>query len=155
MAGQGKLIAAIAVKLRTDTGAGSLVELTKHASGDMRIGRDAPPTKGKTPFLGIRVSDSPPISESTTMVQRARVVFHCYSTKEATALAIADRLEVLLHVDTSRTNANYYDFSSSDVSCRSTRYKDRNDPTMNKDTDVYRIPVEADVIWSDQPCPSL
>lgn len=156
MAGQAQLVLGIINKLRSDTGAGSLVELTNHDSSSpsgYRIMRDRPPTKGKVPFLGIRIQQSVPLMEDgPSQVEQARVYFSCYSTNDLTAIKIADRLEELLHDTLSSTNRGYYDFSTSDISNRQTRWKNRDVPDFDDDTDVWTVLVEADLIWVGSPC---
>lgn len=161
MSGQAKLTLAIVDKLRTDTGAGGLVELTHHDASSpakYRILRDQPPTKGKLPFLGVAIYQSTPLmDDGPSQVETARVYFHCYSTSDLTAITIADRLENLLHAKAeqlSLTNVGHYDFSSSDISNRQTRWKSRDVPDFDDETDVWHVLVEADVIWIAEPCGS-
>jgi len=156
MAKQKQLIKQVIDKLRTDSGAADrLVELTKHRTNRIRIGRDKAPRKDHTPYLGVMVMSSVPINESVTSVQTARVRFTAYARDELTVFDIADRIEILLD-DESGTNISYYDFSGSssgEVSTRSTRFKTRAEPEFDEDTDVWSILVEADVIWASKPCP--
>ena len=147
-----RLVKCIIEKLRTDTGVGSLVALTLHSSGDIRIARDRPPVKGKLPFLGVRVIQSIPlIGSDATHVKRSRVHFRCYSTSEIVANQIADRLDVLL--DDKEGITSYYDFSGTDLSCRSGRWKSRDETDFDEETDAWNVLVEADVIWTPQQCP--
>jgi len=158
--GQEKLLAAIVTKLRTDTGSGSLVDLTGHLSSDpnsYRILRDKPPKVAEVPFLGVQITQSVPLSETATYLQVARVYFACYAGDALTSIKIADRIEHLLHgraEDASAgTNRGYYDFSNQYISNRQTRFKIRSEPDFDEKTDVWTTVVEADVIWLDVPCP--
>lgn len=157
MGKQKQLIKQIAEKLRTDSGgAGRLVELTKHRTNRIRIGRDMAPRKDHTPYLGIAIMSSVPITESATSVQVARVRFISYARDELTVFDIADRIEVLLD-DESGTNRSFYDFSGSlagEVSTRSSRFKTRGEPDLDAKTEVWNVFIEADVIWTSSPCPT-
>ncbi len=157
--GQQNLLNAIATKLRLDTGAGSLVELTGHSSASpssYRISRDKPPKKGQVPFLGIAIYQSVPLSDDgPSEIQTARIHFRIYSTKELTGIQIADRIDYLLHArteQTTATNVGHYDFSDSNISNRQTRWKNRDEQFFREDTDIWTLLVEADVIWVDEPC---
>lgn len=159
--GHEKLGNAIATKLRTDIGTGSLVELTGHNSAipdEYRIAIDKPQKRGTKPFLGIRIFQSIPLSENgPTHMQKARAHFRCYSTKPLTALRIADRLDQLLHARDEQvsdgTNIGYYDFSDGSMSNRQTRWKSRDEVDFDDGLDIYMVLVEADLIWVDSPCP--
>lgn len=149
-----KLYKCIVEKLRTDTGVGSLVALTEHSSGDIRIARDKPPIKAKTPFLGVRVFVSVPLigGGTATEVKRSRIHFQSYSTSELLVEQIADRLDELLDREGEATA--YYDFSGTDVSVRSSRWKSRDLADVDEETDVWFVRTEADLIWVPQSCPS-
>jgi len=161
---QEKLYKAITDKLRTDTGAGSLVELTGHDASSptgYKIGRASPTTKEKDPYLGVKILQSLPLVEGgdVTHVQRARVAFHCSAKSELTAIRLADRIEKLLHWkvedDAARKPDGFYSFSNTDISTRSVRFKARTpEPDFDEDSDVWTDSVEADVIWVSQPCPA-
>ena len=157
MGKQKQLLKQIVEKLRTDSGgADRLVELTKHRTNRIRIGRGFAPRKDHTPYLSVSITASTPINESATFIQTARVRFTVYARTELTAFDIADRIEVLLD-DESGTNRSFYDFSGSsagEVSTRSSRLKERSEPELDGDTEVWNIFVEADVIWASSPCPS-
>jgi len=157
MGKQKQLIKQVVEKLRTDTGgADRLVELTKHRANRIRIGRNFAPRKDNTPYLGVSITASTPINENATFIQTARLRFNVYARTELTAFDIADRIEVLLD-DESGTNKSYYDFSGSlvgEVSTRSSRLKERSEPELDNDTEVWNIFVEADVIWASSPCPT-
>ena len=154
----------IVEKLRTDTGADNLVDLTKHGVGGVfRIERDTPEGREKRPFLGVSVFRSIPlIGSDATQVKKSRVFFHCVASNEIICEKIADRMEFLLHDETGEANTGFYDFSgpaipgyvtsAADISNRMTRWKDRNDAEKDQDTDEWEVRVEADVIWVDQPC---
>lgn len=159
--GQEKLGKAIAEKLRTDTGAGSLVALTNHDAstvGGYRIAADQPQKKGDKPFLGFRIFQSFPLSpDGPTHVQKARIHFRAYSTKRLTSIQIADRIDHLLHARdeqvTFGTNVGFYDFSSSDISNRQTRWRSRDEVDFDDGLDIYMTLVEAELIWIDESCP--
>lgn len=159
--GQANLLNALVTKLRADTGAGSLVTLTGHVASDpnkYRIGRDRPQKKGQAPYLGVAIFQSVPLSaDGPSHVQIARIHFRSYSTKELTSIAIADRIEQLLHARTEQaviamTNVGYYDFSDGAVSTRQTRWKNRDGQDFDDETDTWVTVVEAEVIWVDEPC---
>ena len=163
--GQKALLKAIADKLRSDTGAGSLVELTKHDASDpnkYRIARQKPVKKADTPFLGISIFQSVPVSDDgVSHQQRARVHFRRFGAKELTAIEIADRMDTLLHAKTEQaaaptgktgTNVGYLDFSNTSISNQQTRWKNRDEPDFDDDDDVWIVLVEADLIWVDEPC---
>lgn len=159
--GQEKLNLAIVDKLRTDTGAGSLVTLTTHDVTDprkFRILRDRPPVKGESPFLGVKIFQSVPLSDDgPSHIQVARIHFRSYSGKDLTAMQIADRVEHLLHARDEQvadgTNIGFYDFSSVSISNRQTRWKSRDVSDFDNETDTWMTLVEAEVIWVDEPCP--
>ena len=157
MGKQKQFIKQLVEKLRTDSGgAGRLVELTKHRTNRIRIGRDMAPRKDHTPYLGVAVMSSIPVNEAATSVQVARVRFISYAREELTAFDIADRIETLLD-DASGTNRSFYDFSGSsagEVSTRSSRFKTRGEPDLDAKTEVWSIFIEADVIWDASTCPS-
>jgi hypothetical protein len=158
--GQENLNQAIVEKLRADTVATiGLVALTGHdqskAEG-FRIARQTPPVKSRLPFLGVSIFTSIPLMDSdVSQLQRARVHFRCYGAKELPAIKLADRMEHLLHgraEDVSvGTNRGYYDFSNSEVSTRSTRFKNRDLPDFDDDVDAWNVLVEADLVWIDEP----
>mgnify|MGYP000682543477 CR=1 FL=1 len=156
---QEKFVAAIATKLRADTGADSLVALTKHDASNpnqFRISRDKKVGKGETPFLGVLIFQSVPLmDDGPSHVQKARVYFRCYATEELTTIQIADRMEHLLHGRDEQqspglTNVGYYDVSDSSISNRQTRWKGRSEPDFDDDTDVYMVLIEAEMIWVDE-----
>jgi hypothetical protein len=154
---QEKLGLAIVTKLRADTGAGSLVTLTGHSATKLRIGMDKPVKKGETPYFGVAVFTSVPVSDNgPSHVQVARIHFLAYSTKPLTATQLADRIEHLLHArdeqDAGRTNTEFYDFSSGIISNRQTRWKRRDQGIYDDDTEVWKVLVEAELIWLDEPC---
>ena len=162
---QEKLYKAIVEKLRTDTGSGSLVELSGHdatSANGYAIGRSKPNVAERLPYLGVKILQSLPLVEggSVTHVQRARISFLCSAESELTAIRLADRIEKLLHWkvedDAARKPATgYYDFSNTDISTRSVRFKSRTpEPDFDEDSDVWTDAVEADVIWVSQPCPA-
>lgn len=161
---QEKLYKAMVDKLRLDTGAGSLVELTGHdatSATGYKIGRASPTTKDKDPYLGVKIIQSLPLlaTGDVTHVQRARVNFHCSAKSELTAIRLADRIEKLLHWkvedDAARGPDEYFDFSNADISTRSVRFKGRSpEPDFDEDSDVWTDTVEADIIWVSQPCPA-
>jgi len=161
---QANLYRAIVNKLRVDTGVGSLVVLTGHSSSSAsqyRIARDKKPTKSETPFLGVSIYQSVPLSDDgPSHIQRARVYFYCYSTEELVAIQLADRVEHLLHARDEQadlplgegTNLGHYNFSDDRIRNQQTRYKSRDLPDFDDDTDVWQVLVEADLIWNDSPC---
>lgn len=153
MAKQKQLIKQVVDKLRTDSGAADrLIELTKHRSNRIRIGRDMQPRKGNLPYLGVSIMSSIPINVSVTSVQIAAVRFSCYSTTELTAIDIADRIEVLLD-DSSGSNRSFFDFSGSvagEVRNKSTRFSSRDGIAFDDEKDVWSIFVYADIIWDSQ-----
>lgn len=155
MGKQKQLLKQIIEKLRTDSGSSDrLVELTKHRSNRIRIGRDTQARKDNTPYLGVMIFQSIPINNSTTFMQFSRLYFCAYSRDELTAISIADRIETLLDNE-SGTTRSYYDFSGSsagEVRTRSTRFKGRLEPEFEDKTEVWTIKVEADVIWDTSPC---
>ena len=153
MGKQKQLIKQIVEKLRTDSGAADrLVELTKHRSNRIRIGRNMQPRKANLPYLGVEIEQSIPLNPSVTSIQVADVRFGCYSADELTAIDIADRIEVLLD-DSTGTNRSFFDFSGSvsgDVRNKSTRFVSRDGIDFDEDNDVWSINVYADVIWDSQ-----
>jgi len=145
------LLGQLAIKLRTDTGAGSLVTLTGHTIIKLRIARDRPPIKGDKPFLGITIVDSlPMLGPDVTHLQRSIVRFKCYAAVELTSIKLADRIEFLLH-DSDPTS--FYDFSGNGISNRMTRFRQRFDREHDEDTDVWNSMVDANLIWLDTSCP--
>lgn len=147
------LVKYVAEKLRTDTGAGSLVELTNHASNNIRIARDRQPTKEKLPYLGVLVFQSlPQVGSDVTHLQRSRVHFKSYSSSELKAVDIADRLETLLQPEKDGATDAYYDFSGGSISNRQTRWKSTGPPEFDEDVDVWKVLVEADLIWVNVAC---
>ena len=157
MGKQKQLIKQIIEKLRTDSGgADRLVELTKHRTNRIRIGRSVAPRKDHTPYLAVEIMSSSPLIDSVTSVQTAKVRFTSYGRDELTIFSIADRIEVLLD-DESGTNKSFYDFSGSsagEVSTRSSRFKLRGESDFDNDTDVWSMFIEADIVWVSQPCPT-
>lgn len=158
-AGQQNLNKAITDKFRADSGDPSyLVELTGHSATNLRIGRNQPVSKGESPFLGISIFTTTPVSaDGPSHVMLSRVHFRAYSAVELTAMKIADRLDDLLHARAEqvagRTNVEFYDFSDSNISNRQTRWKNRDVSDFDDDTDVWMVLVEAELIWLDTPCP--
>jgi hypothetical protein len=150
---------AVVATLRGDTGAGSLVTLTGHASGKIRIARDKPIVKAATPFLGVLALETVPVSDDgPSQIMQSLVQFRCYSTSELTAIRLSDRMSHLLHARdeqsvSGQTNRGYYDFSDSNVSNRQTRWKSTSFPDHDSDVDVWTVTVEASVLWVDNPCP--
>jgi len=155
MAKQKQLIKQICEKLRTDSGsADALVTLTNHRADRVRIGRHLQPRKDHTPYLGVEISSSIPMNNQVTCMQKARVHFHAHARSELTAFDIADRIETLLDNESGAPQA-YYDFSGSgfgEVRVADSRLKERNAPEFNGKTEVWTIIIEADLIWSTQPC---
>ena len=156
---QEKLVLSIVTKLRADTGSGSLVDLTGHTSSKHHISRGRPKVAERSPFLGVVINESVPlVPMSITHLQKARVHFWCSAKSELTAIRIADRLEALLdwkvEDDGARSPVGFYDFSSdpNGIQNRSTRFKNRDEPIHDADTDSWEILVEADLVWLDQPC---
>lgn len=149
-----QLAHAIVDKLRTDTGAGSLVTLTGHGTIH-KIARDEPPVKDRLPFLGVSIPTSVVLLQTgdVTKLQKATVQFRCYANTEPAAELIADRVETLLH--SSDDNTSYYDFSNSNVSTRQVRFKTRMGSDFDEKADVWTGIVEASVIWLSSPCPSV
>ena len=159
MVGQLDLRKAVIDKLRTDTGAGSLVELTEHdttAVNGYRIAAQRPPIKARLPYLGVRIEQALPLMASDVpQLQVAQAEFSCHSLKELTTLQIADRIEALVNLDSdpSDPNTNYYDFSDGVISNRSTRFKSRQGSAFDEDTEVWTVLVTADIVWINKPYP--
>ena len=139
---------AVVGKLRTDD---ELVRLTKHKPPkDLRIARVKPPIKGKSPFLGVKfISSVPRMPDTATAVQDAIIEFVAISTDEILSAAIADRLEDLLHPN---DNVEYYDFSSSEISNRSTLFTRRDVPVFDDDNDMWKSSIFVDIVWVNSPC---
>jgi hypothetical protein len=73
-----------------------------------------------------------------------------------TATQLGDRIEHLLHgydaAGTRGSNVGYYDFSSGIISNRQTRWKNRDQGIFDDETEVWKVLVEAELIWLDEPC---
>jgi len=144
------LIKQILTTLRSDT---TLCSLTGHSSTNIRIARDSPPVKARTPFLGVSIFDSfPLLVVDVSNLQRARVWFNCYAAVELTVIDIADRVENLFHTN-SANNTNYYDFSGGGVSTRMTLFRSRKRTEYDDKTDVWSTLLQADAIWVNSACP--
>lgn len=149
------LVTALVEHLRLDVGVGSLVALTGHTVTQMKIARDSPPVKGRTPFLGVAMPVSMPLmGVYVTQVQRGTAYFYCQSKDEVLAEQLADRIEYLLHNNTITTvNTDYYDFSNSDVSVRGNRFVSRIGSDFDAKLEVWLAEVRAEVIWTNTSCP--
>ena len=152
---QKKLLKQLIDKLRPDSGSSdTLITLTQHRDDRIRIGRYMQPRKDHTPYLGVEINNSIPMNNVVTQLQKARIHYCAHSRNELTAFDIADRIEQLLDNQDGAAHS-YYDFSGSshgDVRVLDHRLRERNAPEFNGKTEVWTIVVEADCIWSTQPC---
>lgn len=151
MAGQEDFYARLSARLAEDTGSGSLVALTGHATNDPRIIRYNPVLKAKQQRLMIRVAESVPLNENVTLIQVARVLFISVSSDPVLCVRILDRLESLLDFT---DNRSYFDFSGGGIVTQGVSLKLRNDATYLTTDDVWRQELETEIIWSKISCPS-
>jgi hypothetical protein len=147
------LYKAIIDKLRADTGAGSIVDLTDYSTSNYSIARDMPTVKERTPFLGVNIPMTVPLigDGATTRIQNAEVELKAHARSELTALKIIDRLEYLVH-ETIVSDTSYYDFSDANISNQQTVFRQRESPYFDDDTDVWSVQIILDVIWVNQSC---
>jgi len=149
-----KFILQMVEKLRLDNvGPINLVKLTQHSPTDIRIGREKPAIKEKTPFLAVSVNNSTPLISGgvATSVQHAIVAFSACARDELKAMRIADRLESLLHV-VGGANNSYFDFPGDEVGIRYSAFLSRPKATFDQDLDYWEDRILAEVIWSSVPC---
>lgn len=141
---------AMCTKLRTDTGAGSLVTLTGHTNAAVAIARYESPTLARRPFLGIEVQDSVAVVPGYTEFQKATVVAHAYSADKVVAYQIADRLLALLKPADAR---DYYDFSNNSIRTTQVNYRRCIPMDFDEETGTQECRVLFDVFWLNTSCP--
>jgi hypothetical protein len=137
MSGDATFIAELVASLQTDTGAGSLVDITGHTTQDKRILRGYPPKNGNFPFLGVIPPSSVPLAKDTTFVKRYYVSIAAFSGKDHIAIQLADRVEFLFHKLSGAANG-YYNFTSSNIIVYSTRWRSRIRAQKDDDIDYYK-----------------
>lgn len=114
---------ALVTKLRTDTGAGSLVTL---AGGASNIARTPVPESIDPPFLGVRIVRAAPLTMEATGWKTYSVEITAAHVKEINAIKLADRVMFLFDdSDTGATNRSFYDFTDSACTVKSTRWDRR------------------------------
>lgn len=140
---------AIADKLRTDTGVGSLVTLTSHTASNIRIAAESPKIAARYPFLGISDEVSfPKISNSpATEYKETTIKFSCVDTNKINAIDIADRLEVLLHIAGADQHEKYYTVTDSNIMNCMTKFITRVKPVHDEDIDSWTVEILADFTW--------
>lgn len=154
MSGSLDLIKAVVLALRSDA---ALVALTGHSSvtpEGYRIGRDSPVVIERTPFVGVYLLTSSPLTRTSdvTHLQRAVIGFRAVAKSQLTADQVADRIEKLLHwaveADATRQpNTGFWPWPSSAISVRLTRFMNRDETEYDKDKDVWVAGLTAEAIW--------
>lgn len=148
------LIAAAVAALRADATLVALVGHDATAPEGYRIGRDSPVVAERTPFVGVRMVQSAPLTRTAdvTHLQRSLVAFTGSARSELTANQIVDRIESLLHwaveADVTRQpNTGSWPWPSADVTVRQTRFSTRGDTEYESDKKVWAATLEAVVVW--------
>lgn len=144
---------ALVSALRADTGVGSLVELTSHSSGDLRIARGKPDRQGKLPFLGVRqFTSAPALVEAVASYRVSIVQFSCLAEKDLPALKIVDRIEHLLKASGNLTDRDVFSFSDSNLTSKQVRWLRTEEVEKKDETDSWQYDVFAEFHWIDVPC---
>ena len=136
MPGDATFLTALVAALQTDVGAGSLVALTGHTTAVPRILRGRPLRKELLPFLGIVDLPSVPNISDHTFIKTYFVCIVAFAAIEATAIQIADRVEVLFHV-MGQDNRAYYNFSTAQITVYSSLWQNRLKRKTDDDLDCY------------------
>lgn len=131
------VIEALLTKLRTDTGAGSLVALTGHTSSAQRIVWAPKRVVAQYPALGVHIQAAIPLNKEVTTYQTYFVHLTAYGKREPDAIRIADRVERLFH-NVGGSNRSYYDFSGSTIAVKSTRFVRRTQIKYDNDLDHWQ-----------------
>tara|TARA_R110002020_G_scaffold34660_4_gene105275 strand:+ start:2437 stop:2895 length:459 start_codon:yes stop_codon:yes gene_type:complete len=125
---------ALVTKLRTDTGAGSLVTL---AGGASNISRTPVPESVNPPFVGVRVVVSTPLAKEATGWKTYSIEILAAQVKEINAIKLADRVQYLFDdSDVGATNRSFYNFTDSACTVRSTRWERRLQRVKNENENV-------------------
>ena len=166
MSGHVEFFEAFVNYLAADTGAGGLVELTGHnpANPDrgIRIGRMNPDLRERMPYVGIEMhSDRVFRDGSVPEYQKSRIrirVCACGKLADYVTLKIGDRIEGILqgragpHVPLDRNNHWFADFSTEEITIKSTGFFSRSKIFEDDDTDARCQNILVDVVWYSAPC---
>jgi len=147
-----KFYGALAVALRADTGAGSLVTLTGYnASTNLSIARGFPHAGANYPSLWFIDDDNEPAIANAATNQKITTVDLVAADRNATKSAltciqIADRLDFLMGRHTS--SISYYSITNSDVSNCMTDWISRDPPIYDEDLDAFMITTRVKFRWN-------
>jgi hypothetical protein len=144
-----KLWGALADKLRADTGAGSLVTLTGHGVGAIRISLETPDLPAAYPRLvfseGVTTAQ---IDEGPSVINRTIIRFTCKGSLSNVA-DILSRLKTLLDAEGALQHDGYYDISNDDVCNLWTQFLRMTEITHDTDIDQYSGTITARFIWRE------
>jgi len=136
---------ALADALRADP---TLVTLTEHTVSDFRIVRGPIPREAEYPTLAFEdLQTTPTFSDAVTAQKDTVVSLQAASKDIATAVRIADRLDVLLTKETTAQNVQYFNITNATVKNNWTYWRSRGNPVLDEDKDVWEVTTVADFSW--------
>lgn len=156
--GEYRLVEAIVSKFQSIP---NLIDLTRDQLSveygkEYKIGAISPNVKGRTPYIGISVERTTPMSSMAqhTGWLRSNIKICAFSRDELVSTLMADAIinEVIHKTHDMSANRAYLNFSNDHITNSSTTFLRRLGVEFNDGQDYYESTLHLEVIWLDQPC---
>jgi len=135
---------ALQTKLIADA---TLVSLVQHSSANPAIGTSFPEAKSPKRLLAFQLFNARPITGNVTQIKVMRIDILAFCVKKVQSIDIIDRIEYLFD-NPGASNADYYDFSDTNIKVFDSRTALRLPEFFYKDFDRFgeglRITVRVD-----------
>jgi len=131
--------------LRADA---TLVSLTGYTPTNLTILRGPVPKNALYPNLVfVDLQTTPAIPDTATIQKYTVIMLQAQAKDFTTVVRIADRLDVLTMKETQPQNVQYYDITSTTVQNNWTHWRNRGNPVLDEDTDVWEVTTVVDFSW--------